>query len=128
VYQKAILASVCLALTACGDPLADFERLSDVPLAEDPTGAQIVTDEADTPPALFGGLFSRAPPDTAATESDSSTAGDTSLLVRSTADASEVIGQRAAIRAGGQRLCRQGHETGKRDRQVPKTRIRLSAL
>ncbi len=90
MYQKAILASVCLALTACGDPLADFERLSDVPLAEDPTGAQIVTDEADTPPALFGGLFSRASADTAATESDSSTAGDTSLLVRSTADASDV--------------------------------------
>lgn len=67
MYQKAIPALLCLALTACGDPLADFERLSDVPLAEDPTGPQVVSDPSDAPPALFGGLFSRAPADASAT-------------------------------------------------------------
>ena len=90
MYQKSILALFCLALTACGDPLADFERLSDVPLAEDPTGAQVVTDPTDTPPVLFGGLFSRTTAQTTDAEPGTAVAKGTPLLARSAADSNDV--------------------------------------
>jgi len=50
-------------LSACGDPLANVERLSDVPVAEGQTTALVLPteDEVAEQTALFGGLFSRTP-------------------------------------------------------------------
>ena len=60
------LAGICLiGLSACGDPLARVDKLSDVPLGDvDPVrGALASPEELAREGGLFGGLFQRATPE-----------------------------------------------------------------
>lgn len=61
MHRFFLIALGCVALTACGDPLAKVERLADVPVSEDQTAALALPgpeDGADQPSVLsrwFGG-------------------------------------------------------------------------
>lgn len=94
MYQKSILALCCAALSACGDPLAKVERLSDVPVADGQTTALVLpADDDDTEQtALFGGLFSRASADPAGIDNteDDTRESAAPLLRRSGPDSKDV--------------------------------------
>ncbi|WP_377508473.1 hypothetical protein [Octadecabacter sp. R77987] len=67
MIKQGILLAACMGLVACGDPLRDVDRLSDVAVA-DRTAASVSESPADAAqaarsPGLFGRLLGRAAPD-----------------------------------------------------------------
>jgi hypothetical protein len=88
----------CVALTACGDPLAKVERLSDVPVSEDQTVALALPgpeEAADQPSVLsrwFGGKAPEAAPDGTTARTDD--ASDSFVKTASLADVDAIQGSK----------------------------------
>jgi hypothetical protein len=63
VVRTSLIIFLMLSLTACGDPLADFERIDDVELAADAPLAKALPDADDVAPTdgLLAGLVKREP-------------------------------------------------------------------
>lgn len=91
-------AVAALWLAACADPLSDFDRLSDVPLAEGTDAASVAPGAADAAgaplvlPGLLAGILGSDAPDDAAV-----TATPVSAAAQAVADAVEDSGADAVI-------------------------------
>jgi hypothetical protein len=61
--RNSLIFAVLVSLAACGDPLADFERIEDVELADEATTAQALPDANDVAPTegLFARIFNTEP-------------------------------------------------------------------
>lgn len=93
-----ILALGCLALAACGDPLAKVERLSEVPVSEDQTVALALPgpEEAADQPSVLSRWFGGKPPEAASdgTMVKTEDASDSLLRPTSVADVEAVQGSK----------------------------------
>lgn len=102
--RNSLIFLMMLTLTACGDPLADFERIDEVELAADAPVAQALPDADDVAPTdgLFARLLKRdpAPVDPTAEVADVASAeGD--AVVADEAPAVAVLAEPQKLGVGG---------------------------